>query len=66
MSSEHVAHGAAPGAHEVLVRVLDVGVDPEAAGADVEQLTSPIDSRSWTVWYTVLREMVGISARAAS
>ena len=29
---------AAPRAHEVLVRVLDVGVDPDAAGADVEQL----------------------------
>ena len=35
---QHVAHGAAPRAHEVLVRVLDVGIDPDAAGADVEQL----------------------------
>ena len=35
---QHVTHGAAPRAHQVLVRVLDVGIDPDAAGADVEQL----------------------------
>src|SRR5450631_469101 len=28
--------------------------------------TSPIASRSWTVWYTVLSEMVGMSSRARS
>ena len=64
---EHVAHGAAARAHEVMMGVLDVRVDADAAGADVEDSsTSPSASRSCTVWYTVLREMVGISARAAS
>ena len=28
--------------------------------------TSPSASRSWTVWYTVFSEIVGISTRAAS
>ena len=62
---EHVSDPAAHGADEMVVGVLDVRVDAHAAGTEVDDSsTSRIASRSWTVWYTVFREIVGIVARA--
>ena len=61
----HVAHAPTAIAHQVVVR-LECGIEPAEPVPRSIGAISPMDARSFSVWYTVRSEMVGISVRTVA
>ena len=63
-----ITHLAAPAAHDVVVGVVDVGIEPGHARPHVERqdLTQLAQIVQRPPWYTVFSEIVSTSRRAAS